>query len=72
MEIALGRYRHYKGGLYEVLGMARHSESEEWMVIYKTLYGDFSTWVRPYEMFVERVEIDGRMVQRFVRVEDDG
>ena len=65
MEVKKGKYKHYKGPLYEVLGTARHSETEEWMVVYKTLYGDFSTWVRPYEMFVEKVEVEGKMLARF-------
>lgn len=65
MELKKGRYRHYKGNMYEVLDIARHSETEEWMVVYKTLYGDFSTWVRPYEMFVEEVEVDGVKTPRF-------
>ena len=65
MDIELGTYKHYKGSFYEVLGTARHSETEEWMVVYKTLYGDFSTWVRPYEMFTSTVEVDGKVVQRF-------
>ncbi len=70
MELKKGKYKHYKGSLYEVLGTARHSETEEWMVVYKTLYGDFSIWVRPYEMFVESVEMDGEMVPRFEYVGD--
>jgi len=65
MELKKGKYKHYKGALYEVLDVARHSETEEWMVVYKTLYGDFSTWVRPYEMFVEKVEVEGKMLARF-------
>ena len=65
MDLEKGKYEHYKGSLYEVLGTARHSETEEWMVVYKTLYGDFSTWVRPYEMFVEKVEVEGKMLARF-------
>ena len=69
MEIKKGRYKHYKGLYYEVLDTARHSETEEWMVVYKTLYGDFSTWVRPYDMFVEKIEFDGVMVSRFEFVE---
>ena len=70
MNIELGTYKHYKGSLYEVLGTARHSETEEWMVVYKTLYGDFSTWVRPYDMFTSSVEVDGVMVARFEKVSD--
>lgn len=65
MELKIGLYKHYKGNMYEVLMTARHSETEEWMVVYKTLYGDFSIWVRPYDMFVERVEVDEEFVQRF-------
>ncbi len=64
-EIPLGIYRHYKGNDYEVLGVARHSETEEWMVIYKTLYGDFSMWVRPLTMFLETVEQEGKVIPRF-------
>ncbi len=65
MELKKGRYSHYKGGYYEVLDVGRHSETQEWMVIYKTLYGDFSTWIRPYEMFIEELEVEGVMVKRF-------
>ena len=63
-ELKLGRYRHYKGGEYEVQDLARHSESEEWLVIYKALYND-TLWVRPYEMFVQRVEVEGKEIERF-------
>ena len=70
MELKKGIYRHYKGPKYEVLDTARHSETEEWMVVYKTLYGDRGTWVRPYDMFVSKVEVDGVMMQRFVFVGD--
>jgi len=65
MELQKGVYKHYKGNKYEVLDTARHSETEEWMVVYKTLYGDFSTWVRPFAMFTSKVEVDGEMVLRF-------
>lgn len=65
MKIPHGKYRHYKGNLYEVLDTARHSESQEWYVVYKTLYGDFSTWIRPLEMFLETVEINGEAQPRF-------
>lgn len=62
-----GRYRHYKGQEYEVLGVARHSETEEELVVYRCHYGDCSLWVRPLAMFCEMVRIDGVVVPRFVR-----
>ena len=60
-----GRYRHYKGNEYQVIGIARHSETEEQMVVYRQLYGDRSLWVRPLAMFLEEVLVDGRQVPRF-------
>ena len=66
-----GRYRHYKGKDYEVVGTARHSETEEPLVVYRTLYGDFSLWVRPLAMWNETVEIDGRQVPRFAAVAEN-
>jgi len=60
-----GRYRHYKGHEYEVLGVARHSETEEEYVVYRALYGDGGLWVRPREMFLAMVFIDGRPCPRF-------
>jgi len=63
--IKLGIYKHYKGNLYEVLSTGRHSESEEWMVIYRTLYDDGSIWIRPYDMFTESIEINGKNLKRF-------
>jgi hypothetical protein len=65
-----GRYRHYKGNLYEVIGIARHSETEEEMVVYRQLYGDHSLWVRPLPMFLEQVEVNGRLLPRFVPVDN--
>jgi hypothetical protein len=62
-----GTYRHYKGGLYEVLGVARHSETEEELVVYRALYGEGGLWVRPRAMFEETVLVDGRSVPRFSR-----
>ena len=60
-----GRYRHFKGGEYEVLGVARHSEGLEDMVVYRPLYNDTGLWVRPLSMFLETVEHEGRKVSRF-------
>jgi len=71
MELEKGLYQHYKGNMYEVYMTARHSETEEWMVVYKALYGDEGMWVRPYEMFVEKVEIDGESVPRFRKIEGE-
>jgi hypothetical protein len=60
-----GRYRHYKGNYYEVIGVARHSETGVELVVYRCLYGDHSLWVRPLPMFVETVTTDGHKVPRF-------
>lgn len=60
-----GCYQHYKGPLYQVIDVARHSETEEELVVYRTLYGDRSLWVRPLAMFCETVEINGEEVPRF-------
>ncbi|MDD4600146.1 hypothetical protein SDC9_04046 [bioreactor metagenome] len=60
-----GTYRHYKGNEYRVLFVAKHSETEEAMVVYQCLYGDFGYWVRPLNMFEEEVEIAGKRVRRF-------
>ena len=66
--IAPGRYRHYKGNEYEVIGTARHSETHEPMVVYRPLHGEGGLWVRPAAMFAEDVEIDGRAQPRFARL----
>jgi hypothetical protein len=63
--LATGRYRHYKGGEYEVVDVVRHSETLDPYVLYRALYGERALWVRPYAMFVERIEIDGRLQPRF-------
>jgi hypothetical protein len=63
--VQLGRYRHYKGEEYEVLGVARHSETEEEFVIYRALYGDYGLWIRPKTMFLEMVIVDGHPCPRF-------
>lgn len=60
-----GIYRHYKGGMYEVVGSARHSETEEPLVVYRALYGEYGLWVRPLAMFNETVEKDGQTRPRF-------
>lgn len=66
---AIGRYQHYKGAEYDVLHCARHSETEEWLVVYRQCYGDNAVWVRPLEMFCESVELaTGEQVPRFKRV----
>jgi hypothetical protein len=63
--VRLGRYRHYKGKEYTVIGVARHSETEEELVVYRKDYGDHGLWVRPLAMFMESVEVSGRSVPRF-------
>jgi hypothetical protein len=63
-----GRYRHYKGKDYEVIGVARHSETDERVVVYRPLYNDSGLWVRPLAMFVEEVEVNGERVPRFALV----
>jgi hypothetical protein len=63
--IKLGIYRHFKGNLYQVVGFAKHSETEEEMVVYKALYGEQGTWVRPASMWEELVEAEGKTVKRF-------
>ncbi|MDA0694750.1 MAG: DUF1653 domain-containing protein [Proteobacteria bacterium] len=65
MSIKPGRYEHYKGQFYQVLDLARHSETEEELVVYRTCYGDHSLWVRPLEMFVSEVETDDGPKPRF-------
>ena len=70
MKLQSGVYKHYKGNLYEVLTTARHSETEEWMVVYKALYGEEGMWVRPYDMFIEKVDVDGELIDRFTLIED--
>ena len=64
-KIKLGRYRHYKGGEYEVIGIAKHSETLEDLVVYRALYGEHVLWARPVEMFDEEIEIDGKKIPRY-------
>jgi len=63
-----GIYRHYKGNLYQVSKVAHHSETQEALVVYQCLYGDYSWWVRPLDMFIESVKIDGETQPRFAFV----
>ena len=70
MRLELGLYKHYKGKIYEVIGVARHSESLEEMVVYKATYqteGE-NLWVRPLSMFVETILVEGKSVKRFVKI----
>jgi len=65
MDIKPGKYRHFKGNMYEVIGVAKHSESLEEMVVYRALYGSGDLWVRPVSMWNETVERDGKTFKRF-------
>lgn len=71
MAIKKGRYRHYKGNEYEVIDIARHSETEEELVVYTALYGEKGMWARPLKMFTEQIEIDGEKVFRFEYIGPD-
>lgn len=68
-EIKPGRYRHFKGNEYEVIAVARHSETTDPMVVYRALYGDYGTWVRPADMWNETIERDGKTCKRFERID---
>ena len=63
--LKVGKYRHYKGKEYEVIGIAKHSETLEELVVYQALYGERGVWVRPMKMFFEEVEVDGKKMPRF-------
>lgn len=69
-EIKLGKYRHFKGNEYEVIGIAKNSETLEETVVYRALYGDGGLWVRPASMWNETVERDGKIYKRFNFIED--
>ena len=66
-----GIYEHYKGSRYKVIDTARHSETEELLVLYRPMYGEENLWVRPFTMFFEEVEIDGILVERFKYIGDE-
>ncbi len=70
MEIKTGKYRHFKGNEYEVIGIAKHSETLEEMVVYRALYGNSDIWVRPISMWNETVEYNGNNVKRFTYIEE--
>jgi hypothetical protein len=72
LELVRGRYRHYKGGEYDVLGVARHSETDERLVVYRPRYGERELWVRPLGMFTGTVRVDGAEVPRFALVSTAG
>ncbi len=69
-QVPRGRYRHYKGNDYELIDLARHSETDELMAVYRPLYGDRGLWVRPLTMFLETVQLEGQSVPRFRFVSD--
>ena len=68
MSLEKGIYRHYKGGTYELIAVATHSETLEQMVVYKALYGEQGIWVRPAKMWEEEVVVDGKRVKRFTKM----
>lgn len=70
MNLQPGRYRHFKGNEYELLFVARHSETMEEMVVYRALYGERGLWVRPASMWNETVVRDGKTYQRFTKIDD--
>lgn len=70
-EIKIGKYRHFKGNEYEVLSIAKHSETLEEMVVYRALYGEGGVWVRPAAMWNEMVERDGKTFPRFTYIQDE-
>jgi hypothetical protein len=70
VEIKTGKYRHFKGNMYEVIGVAKHSETLEEMVVYRALYGEGGLWVRPAKMWNETIERDGKSFRRFEYIGD--
>ena len=70
-ELTPGKYKHYKGGLYQVYGTATHSETSETLVVYRPLYGEGALWVRPLGMFTESIEHEGCVQSRFLLINDE-
>ena len=68
--LKLGKYKHYKGGEYEIVALAKDEETHEDLVVYRALYGENQVWVRPLSMFNENVEVDGEVVPRFIFLEE--
>ena len=66
--LKIGKYRHFKGGMYELIAIAKHSETCEEMAVYRALYGEGQIWVRPLSMWEEEVEYQGEKVKRFVYI----
>lgn len=69
MSIEIGKYRHFKGKDYEVIAIAKHTETLEKYVVYKALYGDYEIWIRPLEMFIEEVVSEGKKQPRFKKID---
>jgi hypothetical protein len=69
--IQLGIYQHFKGNYYKVIGIAKHSETLEEMVVYQALYGEYGLWVRPVSMFDETVEVNGEIKKRFTYIREE-
>ena len=67
-KLEIGKYKHFKGGEYEVIGIAKHSETLEDFVVYKALYGKHDLWIRPKKMFSEKVTVNGKKVKRFQKI----
>ena len=67
-DVRPGKYRHFKGNEYEAIGLARHSETLEQLVVYRALYGEGGLWVRPLDMFMEEIERDGKHIARFTYI----
>lgn len=70
LKVSPGKYRHFKGQQYEVIDIVKHSETQEEMVLYKALYGEYGLWVRPLPMFAEIIERDGKQIARFEKISD--